>query len=205
MIYNIFNKYKYVSIEGNIGAGKTSLTKMICKKFKIKGLFENYITNPYLKSFYKNPRKYSYDVETYFLNERIKSLQDSIKKSDKDEAVVSDYSIFKSLIFSKQNLNSTDFNKYVLEYDKGLSLINKPNLIIYLDASPAFLLNRIKKRGRGFEKNISEIYLKNIEQGYKSFFLKKHTFEVLFYDISEKDFINNDVDLNHLLEKVYNL
>ena len=91
MIYNIFNKYKYVSIEGNIGAGKTSLTKMICKKFKIKGLFENYITNPYLKSFYKNPRKYSYDVETYFLNERIKSLQDSIEKSDKDEAVVSDY------------------------------------------------------------------------------------------------------------------
>tara|TARA_B100001564_G_scaffold203861_1_gene171522 strand:- start:309 stop:926 length:618 start_codon:yes stop_codon:yes gene_type:complete len=205
MIYNIFNKYKYVSIEGNIGAGKTSLTKMICKKFKIKGLFENYITNPYLKSFYKNPRKYSYDVETYFLNERIKSLQDSIEKSDKDEAVVSDYSIFKSLIFSKQNLNSTDFNKYVLEYDKGLSLINNPNLIIYLDASPAFLLDRIKKRGRDFEKNISEIYLKNIEQGYKSFFLKKHTFKVLFYDISEKDFINNDVDLNHLLEKVYNL
>ena len=204
MIYNIFNKYKYVSIEGNIGAGKTSLTKMICKKFKIKGLFENYITNPYLKSFYKNPRKYSYDVETYFLNERIKSLQDSIEMSDKDEAVVSDYSIFKSLIFSKKNLNSTDFNKYVLEYDKGLALIKSPNLIIYLDASPVFLLERIKKRGRDFEKNIPEIYLKNIEQGYKSFFIEKQTIKVLFYDISEKDFINNDIDLNHLLETVYN-
>ena len=77
-------------------------------------------------------------------------------------------------------------------------------MIIYLDASPAFLLDRIKKRGRDFEKNISEIYLKNIEQGYKSFFIKKQTIKVLFYDISEKDFINNDIDLNHLLETVYN-
>ena len=204
MIYNIFDKYKYVSVEGNIGAGKTSLTKIISEKYQIKGLFENYISNPYLKNFYKNPKKYSYDVETYFLKERIKSLQDLLENNNKNEVVISDYSIFKSLIFSKQNLNSLNFNKYVLEYEKGLSLIKKPNLIIYLDASPVFLLDRIKKRRREFEKNISEMYLKNIEQGYKSFFVKKHAFKVLFYDISDKDLINNDFDLNHLLKKVYN-
>ena len=166
-------------------------------------MFENYISNPYLKSFYRNPKKYSYYVETYFLKERIKSLQDLWKNKNKDEALISDYSLFKSLIFSKQNLNSSSLKKYILEYDKGLSLIKKPNLIIYLDASPSFLLDRIKKRGREFEQNISEIYLNNIEQGYKSFFINNHTLKVLFYDVSDKDFINKDYDLNELLKTVY--
>ena len=203
MSYNIFDKFKYVSVEGNIGAGKTSLTKIISKKYNSKCLFENYIDNPYLKSFYKNPKKYSYDVETYFLNERIKSLQDSML--DKNQAIVADYSLYKSLIFSKQNLNSSDFKKYNLEYEKGLSLIKEPNLIIYLNAPTWFLLDRIKKRGRVFERNISVSYLKTIEKGYRGFFNKKKSFKVLFYDIIDKDFIKNDFDLNHLLKKVYNL
>ena len=203
MSYNIFDKHKYISVEGNIGAGKTSLTKIISEKYQINGLFENYISNPYLKSFYKNPKKYSYDVETYFLKERIKSLQDLWEKKNNDEALISDYSIFKSLIFSKQNLNSSSLKKYILEYHKGLSLIKKPNLIIYLDASPGFLLDRIKKRGREFEQNISEIYLNNIEEGYKNFFINNHTLKVLFYDVSDKDFINKDYDLNELLKTVY--
>ena len=76
-------------------------------------------------------------------------------------------------------------------------------MIIYLDASPSFLLDRIKKRGREFEQNISEIYLNNIEQGYKSFFINNHTLKVLFYDVSDKDFINKDYDLNELLKTVY--
>ena len=85
---------------------------------------------------------------------------------DKNQAIVADYSLYKSLIFSKQNLNSSDFKKYNLEYEKGLSLIKKPNLIIYLNAPTWFLLDRIKKRGRVFERNISEGYLKTIEKGY---------------------------------------
>lgn len=199
----IFDKYKYISVEGNIGVGKTTLTKIICDKYEVKGLFENYINNPYLKKFYQNPEKFSFDVETYFLKERIKSLENFWKINNKG-IIISDYSIYKSLIFSKENLKGLSLKKYVVEYEKGLTSLEKPNLIIYLDAPSKLLLERIQQRGRDFEKNISEIYLKKIEEGYKKFLIKKHSFKVIFYDVSDKDFINNEYDLENLLKIIYN-
>jgi deoxyguanosine kinase len=198
---DVFLKYKHIVIEGNIGVGKTTLTQVLSKRFKVKAQYEEFINNPYLKFFYENSNKNSLDVETYFLKNRIKSGEE-FWKNNINSKVISDYSIYKSMVFSKQNLKLKNLKNYMVEFKKGLAVLPKPDLLIYLDAPSNYLLKRINKRGRGFEKMMTEDYLKKIEKGYKYFLKKEHPFEKIILPVLNMDFLNNENDLQFFLRKI---
>ena len=199
----------FITVEGPIGVGKTSLAKVIADHFQISLLREIVDENPFLGKFYKDIDEWSFQTEMFFLCNRYKQLEDIEKKHlTNDQAVVADYHIFKNLIFAERTLKNEQYNKYLEIFNILTRDMPKPNMVIYLNASLDTLLSRIGKRGREIEENISSIYLEQLSSDYRTFM---ETFEkqppdilVLTFNGDELDFVGNKDDLKTIISQIEN-
>ncbi|MBO4874774.1 MAG: deoxynucleoside kinase [Bacteroidales bacterium] len=196
---------RYLVIEGNIGAGKTSLSKLIAERKKGKLFLEQYAENPFLPKFYENPERYSFPLELSFLADRYNQLKNNLSSFDLfNELIVSDYFFMKSLIFSAHTLQDDEYRLYRQLFDIIYSTLPKPDLYVYLHKSTDLLLKNISKRGREYEKNISDEYLKGIETGYFNFFKQQNQMKIVVIDTNNIDFVNNEEDLNKIENTIFN-
>jgi deoxyguanosine kinase len=197
----------FITVEGPIGVGKTSLAKAISEHFNFALLKEIVDENPFLGKFYENIEEWSFQTEMFFLCNRFKQLGDiNTHYLSQNKSVVADYHIFKNLIFASRTLNPDEYNKYYKIYQILTEDMPKPNVIIYLNASLDTLLSRIKIRGREVEKNISPLYLEQLSIDYENAitsFEKAHPeIPVLRFSGDELDFVKNEADLNNIIEKL---
>ncbi|MBO8178793.1 MAG: deoxynucleoside kinase [Bacillus sp. (in: Bacteria)] len=199
----------FITVEGPIGVGKTSLAKAISQYFQFHLLKEIVDENPFLDKFYENIDEWSFQTEMFFLCNRYKQLEDiQTNFLQRKEPVVADYHIFKNLIFAKRTLKEAQYEKYVQIYQILTKDMPRPNVVIYLNASLDTLLHRIKMRGRDFEKNISPLYLKQLSIDYEQFmndFEQNHPdIPVLRFSGDELDFVKNQEDLQLILDQLKN-
>ncbi len=196
-------KYNYIAIEGNIGAGKTSLANMISDEYNAKVVLERFADNPFLPKFYKEQERYAFPLEMSFLADRYQQLSDDLAQFDLfKNFIVSDYYIFKSLIFAQVTLQKDEYALYRKMFDIMYKEITKPDLYIYLYQNTERLLENIKKRGRDFEQNIEASYLQKIHDGYSNFIKTKQKLNTLIIDVSELDFVKNISDYKSIINKV---
>ena len=195
--------YNYIAIEGNIGSGKTSLSKQISADFNTKLMLERYIDNPFLAKFYENPRDFAFKLEMSFLADRYQQTNEDLSQLNFfNKNIISDYDIHKSLIFSKINLNSDEFNLYRKLFYSLYKSIVKPDLIIFLNQTIENLKGNIKKRGRDYETSISDEYLISINKSYSEFFKSRPDLNVKFIDVSEIDFVKNRLDYLSIINQI---
>jgi deoxyadenosine/deoxycytidine kinase len=196
---------RYLVIEGNIGAGKTSLSKLIAERKKGKLFLEQYAENPFLPKFYENPERYSFPLELSFLADRYNQLKNNLSSFDLfNELIVSDYFFMKSLIFSSHTLQEDEYKLYRQLFDIIYSTLPKPDLYVYLHKNIELLLKNISKRGREYEKSISAEYLKGIETGYFNFFKQQNQMKIVVIDTNNIDFVNNEEDLEKIENTIFN-
>ena len=197
------SRFQYLTIEGNIGAGKTSLAQLIAKEFNAKLILERFADNPFLPKFYEDMERYAFPLEMSFLADRYQHLQEDIAQFDLfKDFVVSDYDVFKSLIFAKVTLQSEEFTLYKKVFDLMYRKLTKPGLYVYLYQNTERLLENIKKRGRDYEQKIPAEYLNKINKGYLQFMKSRPEFNVKVIDVSERDFIANRSDYLAIIEEI---
>lgn len=195
--------YNYIAIEGNIGAGKTTLTTRIAADFNAKTVLERFADNPFLPKFYKDQNRYAFPLEMSFLADRYQQLSDDLAQFDLfSDFLIADYHIFKSLIFAKITLADDEFRLYKNLFEIIYKEMKKPDLYIYLYQNPERLLENIKKRGRGYEQDIKEDYLQKINLGYLDYIKSQTNLNVLIIDVSDKDFVSNQSDYIYILNKI---
>ena len=197
------SKYKYIAIEGNIGAGKTSLAKKIAVDFNSKLIIERFADNPFLPKFYKNPERYAFTLEMSFLSERYQQISEDLSQLNIfNELIISDYDIHKSLIFSKVNLNVDEFSLYrKLFYDMYKKIL-KPDLFVFLNQDIPRLQKNISRRGRDYENRISNEYLSKINSGYFEFFRSRPDLNIKIIDITNLNFVENRLDYLSILDEI---
>lgn len=193
-------KYNFITIEGNIGAGKTTLAHILSKHFNARLILEEFADNPFLPKFYENKQQYAFPLELFFMAERYKQLKELLQTKDMfHNLTVSDYLFTKCLLFAKVNLADEEF----LLYQKLFDIINpqlaKPDLLIYLHAPIAKLKENIRKRNRSYEQSIESDYLFALQETYTQY-IKQHNIKTLFVDTSNADFIGNEKHLKTLLD-----
>lgn len=198
----------FITVEGPIGVGKTSLARAISKHFHFALLKEIVDENPFLGKFYENIEEWSFQTEMFFLCNRYKQLGDiNTHYLSESKAVVADYHIFKNLIFAQRTLDHEEYKKYFQIYQVLTKDMPKPNVIIYLHASLDTLLSRIQLRGRDIEKNISPLYLEQLsldyEEAINKFEITHPEIPVLRFNGDEMDFVKNKNDLEYILETLY--
>ncbi len=192
--------YNFVTIEGNIGVGKTTLTNLLGKHFNANIILEEFADNPFLPKFYENKNQYAFPVELFFMAERYKQMKDLAgTKNMFQQTTFSDYLFTKCLLFSKVNLQEEEFRLYKRLYDIMASQIAQPEILIYLHAPVHKLQENIKKRNREYEQNISDDYLFNIQETYTSY-IKQHLITTLFVDASNADFLGNEKHLQIIID-----
>ncbi|MEN8201874.1 MAG: deoxynucleoside kinase [Bacteroidota bacterium] len=196
-------KYKYLVIEGNIGAGKTSLAGMLAEDTGSRLVLEQFSDNPFLAKFYEDPDRYAFQVELSFLSERYHQIKAELGHPDLfGQSLISDYLIAKSFIFSKHNLKDDEMKLF----EKLFSIINlqapRPDLYVYLHLPAEHLLENIRKRGRSYEKNITEGYLREIQEGYFGFFKSQSEMKILVIDTSNLDFVNKKSDYESIKKRI---
>ncbi len=200
---SLFEKYNYIAIEGNIGSGKTSLANKIGDDFNAKLVLERFADNPFLPKFYKDKDRYAFPLEMSFLADRYHQLTDDLAQFDLFKSfIVSDYFIFKSLIFAQITLPKEEYNLYRKMFDIMYKEISKPDVYVYLYQGTERLIQNIKKRGREYEKNIQPDYLDNIHKGYVNFIKTKEHLNTLIIDVTELDFVNNNDDYQNVLSQI---
>ncbi len=188
-------EYKYIVIEGNIGAGKTSLARKIAEESNAKLILEQFADNPFLPKFYKDPDRYSFQLELSFLADRYKQLKEELSNPDLFHSfIIADYYFMKSLIFAGTTLKEDEYNLYrqlfMIIYDS----LPKPDLFVYLHVNTEKLLSNIEKRGRSYEQNIKSEYLENLQKGYFEFFRQNPKIRYLLLDVNQLDFVANKND-----------
>lgn len=194
-------KRNFIAIEGNIGAGKTTLSKMLADHWNGRLLLEEFADNPFLAKFYEQPERHAFPVELYFLADRYHQLRaEMAKPSLFQEMVVADYFFAKSLIFAGNNLEEDEYGLFHRLYEIMFNNLPKPDLLVYLYLDVEQLMSNIKKRGREYEQQISADYLEKVQQRYLHF-LRQHTgLTTLIVDINSLDFVQNPKDFNILLD-----
>jgi deoxyadenosine/deoxycytidine kinase len=193
-------KYSFVTIEGNIGAGKTTLANILSKHFDARLILEEFAENPFLPKFYQNPDQYAFPLELFFMAERYKQLKDLLHSNDLFQNItVSDYLFTKCLLFAKVNLPEEEFRLYQKLFDIINPQIIQPDLLIYLHSPVSKLQENIKKRNRSFEQDIPNDYLYTLQETYTQY-IKQHNIKTLFIDASNADFIGNPKHLEIVLE-----
>ncbi|MFT5102634.1 MAG: deoxyguanosine kinase [Candidatus Latescibacterota bacterium] len=197
------SKYNYIAIEGNIGAGKTSLATQIATDFNAKLILERFKDNPFLPKFYDDQARYAFPLEMSFLADRYQQLLEDITQFDLfKDCVVADYEAYKSLIFAKVTLADEEFNLYKKLFHLMHKELPSPDVYVYLYQNTDRLLENIKKRGRGFEKGIEASYLQKINDGYLEFIKTQNNINIKMIDISEMDFVNNRKDYIAILNEI---
>ncbi|MFO7674004.1 MAG: 2-amino-4-hydroxy-6-hydroxymethyldihydropteridine diphosphokinase [Lutibacter sp.] len=197
---SLSEKFNYIAIEGNIGSGKTTLATMIAEDFNAKIILERFADNPFLPKFYEDNDRYAFPLEMSFLADRYSQLSDDLAQFDLfKNFIVSDYYIFKSLIFAQVTLQKDEFYLYRKMFDIMYKEISKPDLYIYLYQDTPQLIKNIKKRGRDYEQNIAPEYLDKIHQGYSSFIKTEENLKTLIIDVSQKDFLNNPDEYKEII------
>ena len=200
---SITEKYNYIAVEGNIGAGKTSLAKMMSDEFNAKIVLERFADNPFLPRFYEDKERYAFPLEMSFLADRYQQLSDDLAQFDLfKNFIVSDYYIFKSLIFAQVTLQKEEYALYRKMFDLMYKEITKPDLYVYLYQNTDRLLENIKKRGRDYEQNIESSYLQKIHDGYSNFIKTEQNLNPLIIDVSELDFVKNREDYKSIIEQI---
>lgn len=198
---------KYICVEGNIGAGKTSFCQMVSLDYNCKLVLEEFAQNPFLEYFYKDPARFALTVELFFLTERQKQIQLEVSGQDLfNEFTLSDYTILKSLLFARANLNSEEYKLYFKIYTALTHSLPKPDLILYLHRDIPQVQYNIDKRGRLFENNISDEYLEKIQESYFYFFKNQTHIPIVVADLQQHDFIQNEsiyTELKKILKKKY--
>ena len=194
-------KYKFIVVEGPIGVGKTTLARKLANNLNSELLLEKFLENPFLEKFYKDIDKYALSTQLHFLLQRKADLSklDSVGSNNKN--YVSDYFINKDKLFAKTVLSRNEFELYTKIFDALNITIPKPDLIIYLQAEPDILLERIKLRGNGFEKNITKHYLQKITDAYTQFFYSYKESPLLIINTSRVD-VNKSHDYVMLLDEI---
>ncbi len=194
-------RYRYLAIEGNIGAGKTSLSTMISEEINALLILEEFADNPFLAKFYEDPKRYAFPLELSFLAERFSQLKKELSQPDLfREHVVSDYFLSKSLIFSRANLEGDEYELFSRMFYLILQQLPKPELLVYLYLDVDKLKENIKKRGRPYEQSIESDYLMSIQKSYFDFIRQQNDQRVLIIDTNGIDFVNNPADYNKIKE-----
>ena len=197
--------YKYIVIEGNIGAGKTSLAKKIADDFNAKLVLEQFADNPFLPKFYKEPDRYSFQLELSFLADRYRQLKREMVNPDLFYSfIVADYYFMKSLIFAGATLKDDEYNLYRQLFMIIYESLPKPDLYVYLHVNVDKLLGNIEKRGRSYEKDIQAGYLEGIQSGYFEFFRQNPNTPYLVLDVNQIDFVTNDQDYEKIKVAIFN-
>lgn len=193
-------KYRFITIEGNIGAGKTTLSHLLAEKLGARLILEEFADNPFLPKFYENPQQYALPLELFFMAERYKQLKDLLHAQDLFSSItISDYLFTKCLLFARVNLPADEFRLYQRLFDIMYQQLLQPDLLIYLHAPVSKLQQNIRKRNRPYEQNIPDEYLFNIQETY-THYIKQHNIKTLIIDVSNADFLENPAHLNAVLE-----
>jgi deoxyguanosine kinase len=199
-------KYNFVTIEGNIGAGKTTLSTLLSNHYNAKLILEEFADNPFLPKFYANPEQYAFPLELFFMAERYKQLKDLLQTKDMfQDIIISDYLFTKCLLFAKVNLPDEEFRLYQKLFEIINPQIVQPQILIYLHTPVNKLQENIKKRNRSYELGIPNDYLFNLQETYTQY-IKQHNIKTLFVDASNADFIDNPLHLKVItdaLDKEY--
>src|ERR687892_655650 len=192
--------YHFITIEGNIGAGKTTLAHLLSRQYNARLVLEQFADNPFLPKFYENPDQYAFPLELFFMAERFKQLKELLQQKDMfQQLTISDYLFTKCLLFAKVTLPEDEFRLYQRLFDIIHQQLIQPDLLIYLHAPINKLQANIKKRNRSYEQNIPDEYLFSIQETYTSY-IKHHNIKTLFIDASNADFLDNERHLQVVLE-----
>jgi deoxyadenosine/deoxycytidine kinase len=195
--------YNFIAIEGNIGAGKTSLATRIAHDFNARLILEQFEENAFLPKFYENPEKYAFPLELTFLAERYQQLKEVLVSQDLFKAfTISDYFIHKSLIFAGRNLAGDEFTLYSRLFNIIENVLPKPDLLIYLYLGLDQLKKNIQFRGRSYEQNIGTEYLEKIQQGYLDFLRQQNKMRILVLDTNHLDFVNKESDYQAIVKLI---
>ena len=195
----------HIAIAGNIGSGKTTLTKLLAKHFKWEAHFEDVDTNPYLHSFYEDMQRWSFNLQVFFLNSRFRQVVD-IKKGKKtviqDRTIYEDAYIFAPNLHSMGLMNTRDFDNYASLFELMSSFIEPPDLLIYLKASVPTLVQQIQQRGREYENSIRLDYLKSLNERYEKWIDSYEAGKLLVIDVDNLNFRDSAEDLGTIIEKI---
>ena len=193
-------KYNFVTIEGNIGAGKTTLAHLLSKHFNARLILEEFADNPFLPKFYENPGQYAFPLELFFMAERYKQLKDLLQTKDMFQNItISDYLFTKCLLFAKVNLPDEEFRLYQKLFEIINPQIVQPDMLIYLHTPVHKLQENIKKRNREYEQSIPNDYLFTLQETYTQY-IKQHNIKTLFVDAGNADFLGNEDHLKVVID-----
>ena len=196
--------HKFIAIEGNIGAGKTTLCKMIAEDYGSRLILEAFSDNPFLPYFYENPERYAFSVELFFMTERHNQLQDELKQTNLfQDNVVSDYFFLKTLLFAKNNLSDEEYRLFQRLFHILNAHFPNPDLLVYLHRPVEQLLRHIQKRARSFESEISADYLTQIQQAYLDYFKSVHEVPILLIELEDLDFTTSASGYARILELIH--
>jgi deoxyguanosine kinase len=197
------DQYNYIAIEGNIGAGKTTLTTKIAEDFNAKTVLERFADNPFLPKFYQDQPRYAFPLEMSFLADRYQQISDDLAQFDLfKDFIIADYHIFKSLIFAKVTLSEDEYRLYRKLFEIIYKEMPKPDLYIYLYQNTERLLQNIRQRGRSYEQEIPAEYLESINRGYLDYIKSQTGLNILVIDVSDRDFVKNQEDYIFILEEI---
>jgi len=192
--------YNYISIEGNIGAGKTTLATRMSQQFNTRLILEQFEDNSFLPKFYEDPSRYAFPLELSFLADRFQQLKTQLAAQDLFHPVtIADYFILKSLIFAKKTLNGEEFTLYSRLFSIIENALPKPDLLVYLYLDISRLQSNIRMRGRVYEQKIEDDYLQKIQEGYLDYIKQQQGLRVLLIDTNKLDFVARQEDYDHLI------
>lgn len=189
---NPVSPYQYICIEGNIGAGKTTLCELLAGTYNCKLVLEQFAENPFLPYFYDDPARYALPLELFFMTERHKQLEKHLLHPDLfHEFVVSDYTFVKTLLFAKNNLKRDEYRLFQRMFFVLNAAFPRPDILVYLHRSTPKLIENIRNRGREYEQDIKEPYLKDLQDAYFEYFKGESSFPIVIIDVDKLDFVNN--------------
>lgn len=195
----------HIAIAGNIGAGKTTLTKLLAKHYKWTPQFEDVVDNPYLDDFYNAMERWSFNLQIYFLNSRFRQLleiRNSKKSIIQDRTIYEDAFIFAPNLHAMGLLTNRDYHNYRSLFDLMESVVDAPDLMIYLRSSIPNLVSQIHKRGRDYENSISIDYLSRLNERYEAWIHDYNKGKLLIIDVDDINFVDNPEDLGEIINKI---
>lgn len=193
---------RFIAIEGNIGAGKTTLSRRISQQFGAKWVTESFEENIFLPKFYRNKERYAFPLELTFLAERYRQAKEDFVQELFSPFIVSDFSISKSLIFAQNTLQEDEYSLFSRLYKIILTTLPQPDLYVYLHSDVNRLMKNIRRRGREYESNMDPAYLQMIEQGYMDYMRTLPARKSLIIETTEMDFVNNEDDYRRIVERI---